>query len=163
MAGVLIDTGYIIALAKPTEPKHDDARKYWKYFTADSPMPIYLSTIVVSEFSLRQPIPDYILQCCIVLPFNYDDAIRAAEFDWTRNKPEGEERTALKDDMKIIAQAAGQSVDYVITRDPNTFLRYCETLREEGKTRFRTININDGFDLAHFSQGQGDLLTREDV
>jgi hypothetical protein len=40
---------------------------------------MFLSTIVVSEFCGVQEIPPEILRCCVVLPFNWDDAQRAAQ------------------------------------------------------------------------------------
>ena len=61
---------------------------------------------MVSDFCVKQEIPPDILRSCVVLPFNWDDAQRAAKLDWKRIKPPGVEREALKDDIKIIAQAA---------------------------------------------------------
>jgi len=156
-ASVLIDTGFLIALANPADPQHESAREYWKYFKTEE-MLIYLSAIVVSEFEIVQKIPDDILKACVMLPFNYADGVRAAQYDWTRDKPEGVQRDAMKDDIKIIAQAAGAGVDYVITRDPNSFVKYCEALRAKGHTKFRIINLAEGFDKSHFEGGQTSMF-----
>ena len=160
--GVLIDTSFAITLAVPKRAHHDAARKYWKHFL-DSGMPIYLSTIVVSEFSVKQQIPDEIRLACILLPFNWADAIRSAKFDNTREKEEGVERQAVKDDIKILAHAACQDVEFVIADDKNTFFKYAVALRDKGLVKFTAINLESGFDISHFNQGQQDMLTKQGV
>lgn len=151
--GVLIDTSFLITLAGSNRPNHDAARKYWRHFL-ENQIPIFLSTIVVSEFCLRQEIPPDLLRCCVVLPFNWDDAQRAAKLDWQQVRPEGVERSALKDDVKIIAQAACADVEFVITDDTKSFFRYCQTLKERGDVKFKPIKLGDGFDRAFFDGGQ---------
>ncbi|RME92114.1 MAG: hypothetical protein D6766_10615 [Verrucomicrobia bacterium] len=121
----------------------------------ESGVPIFLSTIVVSEFCVRQEIPPEILRCCVVLPFNWGDALKAARLDWQRQRPEGVVRDALKDDIKIIAQAAVADAEFVITADTASFYRYCEAFREAGEVRFKAIKLEDGFDRSFFnSDGQ---------
>jgi hypothetical protein len=162
MGGVLLDTGFVIALSKHDDRHHQIVREYWKYFL-EHKMPMYLSAIVVAEFNIIMEIPDDILKCCVPLTFGYRDAVRSGKFDLLRGRAEGENRDALKDDMKIIAHAAGEGVDYVITRDPNSFVKYCNAMREHGKIRFRVIELSNGFSASHFNQGQGDLLTDQGV
>jgi hypothetical protein len=127
--GALIDTGYIIALANPAERGHAAAQEYWRYFTTRFGKPLYLSSIVVSEFELKQKVPDFVLNSTIMLPFNYSDAIQAAKYDWTRDRPEGQPRDALKDDIKIIAQASLVGAEFIITRDGESLVKYCAALR----------------------------------
>jgi hypothetical protein len=107
-AGVLLDTRFLITLAGSTRAYHEGARRYWRYCT-ENQIPIYLSTIVASEFCVKQEIDPQILRCCIVVPFNWDDAQRVAALDWKSVRPSGVERDALRDDIKIIAQAASVS------------------------------------------------------
>jgi hypothetical protein len=158
MAGVLIDTGFLIALSNPDDRHHAVARDYWKYFLSNR-IPIHLSVIVISEFSLVMEIPEEILKCCIIIPFGFGDAVRSGKFDLLRPRDPTISRDSVKDDMKIIAHAAGQGVDYVVTRDPGSFVKYCNAMREHGKIRFRVIELDDGFSQAPFHQGQGELLT----
>jgi hypothetical protein len=98
-AGVVLDTSFLITLAGPERSHHETARRYWRAFT-ERALPIFLPTIVVSEFCVRQQIPPDILRACIVLPFNWDDALKAAELDFSKVEREGESRDALKDDVK---------------------------------------------------------------
>ena len=131
-AGVLLDTSYLITLAGASRAHHETARRYWRHFT-ENQIPMFLSTIVVSEFCVKQEIDPQILRCCIVLPFNWDDAQRVALLDWKSHRPPGVERDALKDDIKIIAQAARVDAEYVITDDSEPFYRHCEQFKTAGK------------------------------
>ena len=87
-AGVLLDTSFLITLADKNRAHHEAARRYWQYFL-ENQIPIFLSAIVVSEFCIKQEIPPEMLRCCVVLPFNWDDAQRAAKLDWKRLRPAG--------------------------------------------------------------------------
>lgn len=157
-AGVLIDTSFLITLADKNRKNHETTRRYWRYFL-DNRMPIFLSTVVVSEFCIRQEIPPEIVRCCVVLPFNWDDALCAARLDWTRSRPAGVTRDALKDDIKIIAQAAVTEVEYIITDDTETFFRYCEQFRSAGELQSKAIALDNGFDSAFFDpNGQRTLM-----
>jgi len=89
-----------------------------------------------------------------MLPFNFDDARRAASFDWKRERPEGVARDSIKDDIKIIAQAKGVDAEFIITRDGNSLVRYCAAFREKNLITVKTINIADGFDAGHFEDAQ---------
>jgi len=133
-AGVVLDTSFLITLADPGRARHDVARRYWRHFTEQA-LPVFLPTIVVSEFCIRQEIPPDILRACIVLPFNWDDAIKAAELDFSRFKVdrEGESRVALKDDVKIIAQAIVKDAAWIITDDTRSFYKFARKLAAAGK------------------------------
>jgi hypothetical protein len=59
----------------------------------------------------------------------------------------------LKDDIKIIAQAAVIEAEFAITDDSQTFYRYCQRLTESGEVQFKAIKLEDGFDRAFFDSG----------
>jgi predicted nucleic acid-binding protein len=156
-AGVLLDTSFLITLADRNRNHHETARRYWRHFL-ENQIPIFLSTIVVSEFCLKQEIPPEILRACVVAPFNWDDAQRAAKMDWQRLRPDGVERQSLKDDIKIIAQAVGVDAEFVITDDEGSFYCYCKSLKDAGHVQFKAIKLRDGFDRAFFDpSGQRDF------
>jgi hypothetical protein len=153
---VVLDTSFLITLANAARPYHETARKYWRYFL-DNEIIVYLPTIVVSEFQLRQEIPPVILRSCIILPFNWNDALKAADLDFTQFKKEGQDRVALKDDIKIIAQAAVIKASHLITEDEETLFRYAATLRLKGKLDLRVIVLGKGFDESFLNDGQREL------
>jgi len=156
-AGVLLDTSFLITLADKSREHYESARLYWRYFL-ENDIPIFLSTIVVSEFCIKQEIPPDLLRCCVVLPFNWDHAQRAAKLDWKRLRLEGVMRDALKDDIKIIAQAEVVEADFAITDDSASFYRYGKTFKDAGDVRFKAIKLEDGFDRSFFDpNGQRDF------
>jgi hypothetical protein len=131
-AGVVLDTSFLITLADKNRAHHETERRYWRHFL-ENQIPIFLPTIVVSEFCIKQEIPPDMLRCCVVLPFNWDDAQRAAKLDWKRLRPAGIERDALKDDIKIVAQAAVADVEFVITDDADSFIPPLQDIQRRGR------------------------------
>jgi predicted nucleic acid-binding protein len=160
-AGVVLDTSFLITLADAKRPNHEAARKYWQHF-AENGLPVFLPTIVVSEFCIRQEIPADILRSCVVLPFNWSDAIKAAELDFSKSKQKDESRDALKDDVKIIAQVIVKEAAYAITDDSRTFYKYAQQLVQTGAAAFRPIKLEDGFDPAFFNGGQRELSLQDE-
>lgn len=157
-AGVVLDTSYLISLADPNRDHHETARRYWQYFMEEG-IPVFLPTIVVSEFYVRQQIPPEILKCCVVLPFNWDDATLSAKLDFKQFADAGEPRGAVKDDIKIIAQAQICDALCVISEDGETLLRYVEQLKKLNQIKVRPIRLKDSFDRSHFdTNGQRDFM-----
>ncbi len=153
-AGILLDTSYLITLADPSRTHHAAARSYWQHVTEQG-IPIFLPTIVVSEFCIKQEIPAEILRACVVLPFNWDDAIQAASLDFSQVGRGGTSRVALKDDVKILAQAIVKDAAWVITDDTKSFHKFARSLKQSGTATFRPITLENGFDVANFdSNGQ---------
>jgi predicted nucleic acid-binding protein len=163
-AGVVVDTSFLISLADPTREHHSVARQYWKEFLTRG-VPIYLSTIVVSEFCLKQEIPPDILRACVVLPFNWVDAMQVARLGVPKSESPGQSgaRDRVKDDIKIIAQAAIVDAALVITDDEATFHKRAKDFAKQGAVQFRSVLLADGFDEGNFSpSGQRSLAFGEE-
>jgi hypothetical protein len=144
-AGIVLDTSFLITLADPARRYHAEARQYWQEFLTRG-IPTYLPTIVVSEFSIKQEIPPEIRRACVVLPFNWDDAIQTAKLDFTKVHRGAGNRTSVKDDVKIIAQGIVKDAAWIITDDADTLFKWAEKLKREGKSKMRPIKLEDGFD-----------------
>jgi predicted nucleic acid-binding protein len=160
-SGVLLDTSFFITLADSKRANHKTARKFWRFFLEEQ-IPVYLSTIVVSEFYLKQELSPEILRACIVLPFNWSDAVKAAGLDFTTFKGDRHSRDALKDDVKIIAQADEAGVEYIVTDDEDTLTRFAKECKNHGKTGCQCIALSGGFDRAYFARGQRDFTDQLD-
>ncbi len=156
--GVLLDTSFLISFVDPTREHHAVALRYFRHFV-DEGIPMFLSTIVASEFQLGQPVEDLPLDAIIPLPFNLEDAIAAGQLDFTSHKGGDEvQRDSLKDDFKILGQAKAQDIGFVITEDARTLYRYAVKLRAARKLGTRAIKLVDGFDRSHFDPaGQHDF------
>ena len=156
--GVLLDTSFLISFADPTRKHHAVAVQFFKYFAAEG-IPMFLSTIVASEFHQKQPVTELPLDTVIVLPFNLIDAMHAADLDFTLYKgTPGVARDALKDDFKLLGQVKAQDIAFVITEDEKSLYRFCRELREKHILGARAIKLEEGFDTSYFdSAGQHDF------
>lgn len=79
MLKICVDTSYFISFADDTRPNHQAAVDYFRHCVANSHL-LCLSTLVVSEFEVGQPATDLPLQHFHILPFNFRDAVRSADF-----------------------------------------------------------------------------------
>jgi predicted nucleic acid-binding protein len=77
--GVLCDTSYFIRWAKPNETLHSAAQDYLK-FLVEGGHELYVSTIALAEYAVRDSIAHLPLRYIRILPFNFDHAQRAGEF-----------------------------------------------------------------------------------
>jgi hypothetical protein len=115
---------------------------------------LHLSTIVIAEFSQKQPIQDLGLRNFVVLPFNIDHAIDAGRLNGLLARDQGDERAAVKDDIKLIAQCRCLGIDAVFTEDRKTLAKYVDRLRRASEPAPKVVVLADGFDAAWFNDGQ---------
>ena len=99
MNSVLLDTSFLISLSDPTRPHHTAAVGYYRE-CARRLVPMYLSTIVISEFQVKQAINDLPLRNFVVLPFNVDHAMRCGLILRQMSRDPGDDRVKVKDDFK---------------------------------------------------------------
>jgi predicted nucleic acid-binding protein len=130
MNGVLLDTSYLITLSNPLRDNHLIAKQYFTQLINRSVM-LYLSTIVISEFEVKQRVKDIGLQNFIVLPFNIDHAIAAASLTMSAVKTRGIDypRCSVKDDVKLLAQCEIAGISHFLTDDEKCTTQI-ETLRK---------------------------------
>jgi hypothetical protein len=157
MPSVLLDTGFLISLVNAERAEHRAAKAYYKYFLENG-FTLFVPTVVVSEFSIKQPFDELPLHNFTILPFNYSEAVSCGELNafYYRKKLKIGQRDAVKDDFKIIAQAKEQDISLLITEDGNSMKPYCEELKKEGKINFNVIPLSEGFDVS-FINGQTEM------
>lgn len=156
MTSILLDTSFLISLADSGRPNHAVAKRYLTECLSRG-VPLYMSTIVASEFQVKQAVNDLPLRNFIVLPFNIDHAMRTGILMRGFQRDDGDDRAAVKDDVKLIAQADCESISHVLTEDKNTLAKYLERLRQAGACNVRPIVLADGFDAAWLNGGQSEL------
>ena len=110
-------------------------------------MPDGFFSIVAPEFAIGQPITDLPLKNFRPIPFNIPHSIEAACL-WNAlgNRDSGDNRAVVRDDIKLMAQAAHESIPFILTEDASTLYKYCERLRDAGVFRVKAIKLVDGFD-----------------
>lgn len=160
---VLLDTSFIITLLLRTRPHHAIAVGYFKYFLEEG-FQLLFSTIALAEYLHKGTTEELPLTEMHLLTFTWEHAKKCAELDFSAHREKADDRQAVKDDFKLLAQAAVEGCGFVITDDANTLFKYARRLRADGKISFRAVKLEDGFDVSFVNEnGQGDLplATRE--
>ena len=104
MNSVLLDTSFLISLSDPARAHHAQAVQYYRE-CVHRQVPMYLSTIVISEFQVRQSINDLPLRNFVVLPFNVDHAMRCGLLIRGLGRDPADDRVRVKDDFKLVGGA----------------------------------------------------------
>ena len=142
---VLLDTSFLISLVNTTRTNHIVAAQYFEHLLSNN-CNMYLSTIVASEISIKQPITDLPIKKFIPIPFNIPHSIESGRiWNMLDGRDSGDSRSVIKDDMKIIAQALHEKIPFVLTDDDNTFYKYCDRLRIKNNLNIKAIKLSDGF------------------
>jgi predicted nucleic acid-binding protein len=156
LSSILVDTSFLISLADSNRAQHAVATQYFQEALRRN-VPLYLSAIVISEFQVKQAITDLPLRNFNVLPFNIDHAMTAGLLMRSLNRDSGDDRVAIKDDMKLVAQTVCESITHILTEDTNTLAKYLDRLRKTGECTTQAILLADGFDAAWLNNGQAVL------
>lgn len=121
--GVLCDTGFLIRLGRPEDPLHANARGYLKYLLTEK-HPIFVSTIALAEYTVRDRIDNLPMRYFRVLPFNIDHAQKAGAFAGIvftgrdQLPVEITQRAIIPNDTKMFAQAeVTPAITHYLTAD----------------------------------------------
>ena len=157
MNSVLLDTSFLISLSDPTRSHHAAAVQYYKE-SVHRQVPMYLSTIVISEFQVKQAINDLPLRNFVVLPFNVDHAMRCGLIIRQMARDPEDDRVRVKDDFKLLAQCDCEAISHLISEDASTLAKYLDRARDAGLAATKVVLLRDGFDAAWFENGQTRLV-----
>jgi hypothetical protein len=144
-AAVLLDTSFLISLVDGNRPNHSIAAQYYRMML-EQQSPMFFSAIVAAEFAIKQPITDLPLKNFRCIPFNIPHSTESARLWNLLDRDSGDSRAVVRDDIKLMAQAAHESIPFILTEDASTLYKYCERLRDVGVLRVRAIKLVDGFD-----------------
>jgi predicted nucleic acid-binding protein len=124
MDSILIDTSFCIRLIKQTDLLHQNAVEYFEHFL-ENKIDIYLSSIAIAEYSVKDDIRNLPLKTMKIIPFDFFDGRTAGEFHSILLNRKQEiidiERNVIKDDCKLIAQLYNRKIDAYITKDKKSF------------------------------------------
>lgn len=145
---VLLDTSFLISLVSEHRTHHAMATQYYRHLLKNN-MPMIFSAIVAAEFGIKQPITELPLSNFRILDFNIPHGQKAANL-WNAlgQRDAGESRAVVRDDVKLLAQASHEGINFILTEDASTLHKYCERLRSSGHLRTRAITLKNGFDAS---------------
>lgn len=148
MDSVLLDTSFCIRLLKSNDDLHQNAKEYFKYFLVEN-IEIYLSTIVIAEYSVKDDPSNLPLEFSKIIPFDYLDGKSAGEFHsyLIQNNYKNKEldRVAIKDDCKLLAQIYNRKISAYITKDKKSFKNLFEPIQKIKNFNIRLIDFEIPF------------------
>lgn len=120
---------------------------------------MHVSTLALAEFGIKQAMTDLPLRSLRVLPFNINHAIAAGRLApiVTQARDSGDDRTAVRTDLNLIAQADSEQIPYILTEDRRTHAKYVDRASSAGATHCRAVVLSSGFDPSWFNDGQSSL------
>lgn len=152
-ASVLLDTSFLITLVNGHRPNHETAKQYFRHMR-QADVPMYLSAIAAAEFAVKQPVTDLPLDALRILNFNLAHGQHAANLmNALEARDSGDSRAAVRDDLKLLAQASHEQIDVILTEDASTLHKYCARLRSSGQIQTRTVTLKEGFDADALNDG----------
>ncbi len=145
---ILLDTSFCIRLLKSNDDLHQNAKDYFKYFL-ENKIEIYLSSIVIAEYSVKDDANNLPLQFVKIIPFDFFDGKTAGEFHsiLIRNKEQvaNIERNVIKDDCKLIAQIFTRKIEGYITKDKKSFSQVIQPIVKDKAFKIMLLDLEVPF------------------
>jgi predicted nucleic acid-binding protein len=132
MDSILLDTSFCIRLLKSNDDLHQNAKDYFKYFL-ETKIEIYLSSIVIAEYSVKDDPANLPLEFVKIIPFDFFDGKTAGEFHSIllnhKALVANIERNVINDDCKLMAQLFNRNIQGYITKDRKSFSQIIAPIR----------------------------------
>lgn len=144
---VILDTSFLIRLLSKGDGLHINALGYFKYFL-DNNIPMYISTITISEYCVKGDVSELPLKNLRIIPFNFQHATVAGKFANAlyAARDAGEivvdQRLIVPNDAKIFAQAnCCDDVLYFVTSDSKS-AQLISKISDKNEVTFSHMDIH---------------------
>lgn len=144
MDSILLDTSFCIRLLKSNDPLHQNAKDYFRYFLQQK-IEIYLSSIVIAEYSVKDDANNLPLEFVKIIPFDFFDGKTAGEFHSIlinhKEQVAHIERNVIKDDCKLIAQIFNRNIQAYITKDKKSFGQIIQPIKQNKGFKIELLDL----------------------
>lgn len=144
MDSIMLDTSFCIRLLKKDDELHQNALEYFEFFLQNK-IELFLSSIVIAEYSVKDDPQNLPLKTMRIVPFDYFDGKRAGEFHniLLNNKAEwkGVDRLVIKDDCKILAQIMNRNINAYITKDKGSFSKIISPIVQQTNLSIELLDL----------------------
>ena len=120
---VLLDTSFFCRLLTSSDPLHENAKGYYRYFLENG-VDMMVSTISIAEYCVLGEVTELPLRNLKIIPFNFNHSTIAGELarDLFEARRQGEytpeNRLIIPNDTKLFAQAlSDNNIRYFVTSD----------------------------------------------
>ncbi len=142
----LLDTSFFFRLMDANDPLHDNAKGYYEYMMTHG-FELYVSTIAISEFCVRNPLDHLPLRNVKVLPFNVFHAQEAGNVyklvrdEKERRGAEKLKREVVQNDSKQFGQAVDEVFDWYVSSDSEAKKVY-DIFKDVVSHQFQYVDIH---------------------
>ena len=144
---VLLDTSFIIRLLSSSDPLHDNALGYYRYFLENN-ITMKISTVSIAEYCVKGNLSEIPLETLKIVPFNIDHAALAGQFAHilfsARNNGTlpVDNRLIIPNDSKLFAQASVEKdIMYFVTSDVKA-ANCIDTISKVNRITFQHLDIH---------------------
>ena len=142
----LLDTSFFFRLLDANDPLHENAKAYYEYMLTHD-FELYISTIAIAEFCVRNPLEHLPIKNVRVLPFNIFHAQEAGHiYSLVRDEKEkrGAERLkrdVVQNDSKQFGQAVNEAFDWYVSSDSEA-LKIYSIFKNAASHQFQYVDIS---------------------
>lgn len=118
----LLDTSFFFRLLDANDPLHENAKDYFEHML-NNDFELYVSTIAIAEFCVRNPIEHLPFRNVRALPFNVFHAQEAGQIyrlirdEKEKHGAEKLKREVVQNDSKQFGQAVEEKLDWYVSSD----------------------------------------------
>jgi len=140
---VLLDTSFLIRLMNNKDPLHKNAYEYYNHFL-EKEWEMYLSTIVISEYCVKDKIENLPLEHFKIIVFDFEDAKKSGQFFNSLKAKSFStiKRNVVINDCKLIAQIVNRNIDGYVTNDVKSIEKIINPLKTKFKFNIEIITLN---------------------
>jgi len=125
------------------DPLHKNAYEYYNHFL-EKEWEMYLSTIVISEYCVKDKIENLPLEHFKIIVFDFEDAKKSGQFFNSLKAKSFStiKRNVVINDCKLIAQIVNRNIDGYVTNDVKSIEKIINPLKTKFKFNIEIITLN---------------------